>query len=163
MPPNVGKAKVVVPLYDSVYVHKDDITEEIEGVYSLLKIDPNNLAEEAQNQPLIFARIGFLAAEAKNERDFAKRRLELAEAECDHRIRREADAIGEKKPTETQIKNMVTVDDRIAELTEEWLDACRNADMLEVLRQSVKDRRDLVVELMRDARHEAGGYPGIPE
>lgn len=158
MPINVGKAKLSAPIFDDVIVHDEDVTAEITGLMQRLKIDANNLAEEAEDHPALFARLALLAEEASSEARWAKRRLELAKAECDGNIRRNAAFSGEKKPTEAQVENAIIIDPEVSQLMEEWLDAERASGILGALRQSLTHRREMLVELMRDHRHENAGY-----
>jgi len=158
MAPKVGKTKAVTPLFDDVFIREEDVTSEITGLMQRLKIDANNLAEEAQDHSALFARIALLAEEASSDARFAKRGLELAKAELDGKIRRAAALDGGKKPTEGQIENEIITDGGITSLIEEWLQAERSAGILSALRQSLTHRREMLVELMRDARHENAAY-----
>lgn len=165
MTPNVGKARVDVtktpmPIYDNLIVREDDWTEEVERLYARLKIDRPNISNEAEEQPTLFARIGFIAEEAIADANYLKRQLEIAKAEADSRIRRGAAAAGEKKPTEDEIKKAIVLDEDVQKAELDYLDADRVANLLVVVKQSFKDRRDLIVELMRNARQESAGYGG---
>jgi len=156
--PNVGKTRATAPIFDDVFINDEDVTEEITDVFHRLKIDANNLADEAVDHPSLFARIAVLAEEASSEARFARRRLDLAKAALDGKIRRESSVDGGKKPTEPQIENMVVTDPEITDLTEAWLDSERCAGIVSAIRQSLTHRREMLVELMRDRRHENASY-----
>lgn len=157
--PNVGKAKTaVIPMFEDVVIRGENVTAELDNVMNRLKIDGNNLGGEAVEHASLFARIAMIAEEASSEARWAKRRLDLAKAELDGDIRRRAAASGEKKPTEGQIENEIVTDDRISELTEALLDCERVAGITGAVRQSLTHRREMLVELMRDARHENSAY-----
>lgn len=160
MPPNVGKAKASVPVYDDVVVNGDDVTAEVTGLLERLPIDANNLQVEAEQHAALFARIALLAEEAASEARFAKKRLDIKKANLDGDIRKDAAAEGGRKPTEGQIENMIVSDPEIIEATDELLDAERAAGILGVLRQTMTHRREMLVELMRDMRHESSSYSG---
>ncbi len=155
--PNVGKAKARAPIYEQILVGGEDITAEIDSIYHELKINGNDLTNEAKKHAALFARVAFMAEEAASEMRYAKRELELSKALINHAIRRRALDSGERL-TEDGVKNAVIMDDEIVALTSELLIVERNAGMLNGLRQSLRDRREMLAELQRDARHEAAGF-----
>lgn len=136
----------------------EEVTDEVEEILASLKIDPNALEEEASNHPSVFARIAILAEEASNEARWAKRHLDLLIADADFNLRRKRE--DGWKPTDKAVDREIEGDDSIIKARESLLSAERTAGILSALRQSLTHRKDMIIELMRDKRHEWQPGPG---
>lgn len=140
---------LAIPLADG---KTRNVTDEVEAILKSLKIDPNDLDEEASNHSSTLARVSVLSEEASSEARWAKRTLEIVKAEVDHDLRREQ---GDgKKPTEAEFKAMVEVHKRVVDASEDLLDTERVAGILKAITSSVKDRKDMIAEMSRNKRHE---------
>lgn len=137
----------------------ENVTDEVEALLANLKIDPNALEDEASNHPSIFARFAILAEEASNESRWAKRHYDLVVADADSALRRKREEGW--KPTDKAVDREIAVDDDVLAARDAMLSAERTAGILNALRQSLTHRKDMIIELQRDKRHEwqpmAGG------
>jgi len=73
-----------------------------------IKVDLNALEEEWEKQTILYDHYATLEVEADEEKDKAERRLEIAKAEMDERVRNAPKTYGlEENPKETAIKGAV--------------------------------------------------------
>jgi len=142
-----------VTLFEDVYVRDQDVTDELKELLETMKIDPNNLSDEASNHAALFSRWAVLRAEAAANGRFLKRRLDLRRAEVDSEVRHALDVQGEKI-TEAKVTRGVETEQTVVAYTEELTDAERVVDILNSVCQALVHRREMIAELMRDARHE---------
>jgi len=133
---------------------RKDFTDEIDLIIARLKIDPNDLMNEAANHPSMFARLAVLSEEAASNARWAKRAAELARADLQGDLRKHYSTSESKKPSEEAIKAEIERDDDVVAAVEYQLDSERTAGILKGLVASVRDRREMIAEMMRDQRHE---------
>lgn len=137
--------------------HQRNFSNEADDLLASLKIDPNNLMEEAANNSAIFARWGVLSEEAASESRWCERELGITKAECMDDMRRRTWGGEEKKPTVDGLKALVEMDDKVMAAYERLLDAQRAQGLLRVIANSIKDRREMIAEMMRTSRKEWEG------
>lgn len=140
-------------LFDDVYVREEDVTDELKDLLDTMKIDPNNLAEEASDHAAFFSRWAVLRAEAAGNARFLKRRLDLRRAEADGEVRSSLDISGEKI-TEAKVQTGIDQTSEVIKYTEDLTDAERVSDILNAVCQALVHRREMIAELLRDKRHE---------
>jgi len=144
------------PIFDEVKVIDEDVTEELEELLAAMKIDPNDLTEEASSHSATFARLAVLAEEASSHARFLKKKLDLQGAELDSKVRRGIEDAGEKV-TEAKVDRDIATSDEIIDIKDALDKAERAAGILAALRQSLIHRKDMIMELMRDHRHDWEG------
>lgn len=136
--------------------HQRNFSNEADDLLASLKIDPNDLMEEASKNSSIFARWGILSEEAASEARWCEREVGIIKAEAMDDMRRHN--WGEdKKPSVDGLKALVELDDKVVAAYERLLDAQRAQGLLRVIAGSIKDRREMIAEMMRTARKEWEG------
>lgn len=140
-------------LFEQVYCHDLNLTDEVEDLLSRLKIDPNALDEEASEHSSLFARWALLAEETVAYERWVKRDLEIVQAEAEKAIRQRFAKKGEKA-TEGRIAAELKLDEEVCKVADQLLDAQRSSGILSAIRQSLVHRREMIAELLRDRRHE---------
>jgi hypothetical protein len=105
-----------------------------------LEIDRNNLDEEWERQPLLFAKWAEKAVEAAFDRDRAKENLDIVRAKLDHKIRTHAAATNEKI-TESAISNKIILEQEYQEANQQVIEATKNLGILNVARESFDHRK----------------------
>jgi len=122
----------------------DDLQELERG----LRISKDDLDKELIRQPQTFYSVSKLFMSALAEKDSAELRSKQIEAEVDYELRKAASHSGEKKPTETQLKNQISAHIRVRKAKRRILAAQAASAQLDALRESYKLRsyalRDLV-------------------
>ncbi len=155
MPKKAAKvtARVKPALFEEVFVREEDVTDEVSDVLDELKIDPNNLGTEAQEHASLFARWAIFAEEASHYWRRLKRDRDVLLAEKDVEIRKRLEE-DEGKVTEARVKAAIEADSDVVEMNDKLLDAERNAGILNAIRQSLTQRREMIAEMMRTERKE---------
>lgn len=103
----------------------DDLKAKHQGLLDRFKmftrVNRENLSKDmARNSSLMF-HVGEMKAQAEFAKDKAERKIELAEARADKRIRSKYN--GKKKPSEQQIKGMVQLDAEVKAAKDEFIEA----------------------------------------
>lgn len=127
---------------------KVDIAELVTG----LKIDPNDPSDDLRTQSAQFAWVAVLCSQAEYRVSIVKQELAVAKAAIAREIRSEADLQQAKKPTEAAIDEAVTVDPIITDLTDAFLNASREANILGAMREAYRQRRDMLGALAYSTR-----------
>lgn len=129
------------------YSHK--FSEEIDP-------DPTNLDAELIKQSSMFAFYGSMAVKAHSRAKKIKNRLEVVYANLDQEKRAAAMAQMRVDPklkfTEVMYEHMIITDSRYQELKLELLDAEEVADILDVWRDSMSSRREMLKQLAENSR-----------
>lgn len=131
-----------------------DFSSEIDEILFSLKIDPNDIDNEMADHASTFARIAILSEEAAHQARWAKRAVEIGKADLNYKLRKEYAQAEGRKPTDDAIKAEVEADDEIGDLIDDQLKAERTQGILKQLAQAVRDRRDMLMEMARNQRHE---------
>ena len=119
------------------------MTIDIAELRTYLQIDKLALDDEVVRQPSLFYEVSEAYAEAAAERDMLKEHLAGIDAELDKRFRKEGE-----KATEGKIKAQIQSYKAHQEAFDEWLEAKKQADKLQALKDAFQQRsymlRDLV-------------------
>lgn len=94
-----------------------------------LKIDRNALDDALVAQPGLYDKVATDWAEALSKRDQQKKDLESTRARIELKIRRKLEEAGDKV-TEATVKSMVDRDEVYREAINEYLESCKEADIL---------------------------------
>ena len=108
-----------------------------------LKIDKNALDEECMKQPSLYEKYSSISADALSDRDVKKLRVEEIRAQIDREIRQKALNSG-AKVTEKQIESEVTLDSRLKEVTNEYLEAKKVAETTQIIKESFQQKKDML-------------------
>ena len=112
-------------------------------VLQVLHIDKNNLDEELIGQSQTYYLAASDYAQAVSLRDATKEKLAQADADLDAAYR-----LGEKK-TETQIKNLITLDPEHIRVFNEYNEAKLEAAKIQALMEALSQRNDALKELCK--------------
>lgn len=125
----------------------------LEELREALKIDKHSLDDELMYQASLYGRVAEEHAYAVSRRDAANDECKRTDAELDLEIRRGFEA-EERKYTESLIHSTVQADPRHTEARTRYLNANRDVDLLEALRDSFRQRgfmlRDMVELYVRE-------------
>jgi len=108
-----------------------------------LKIDPNNLSEEASQQGAKYAYYAAIAEEAIAEVERLKNEKELRVAELAKEKRAELQAAGQKV-VEIRVEQMVKQDIRYQRVQEALIEAQRKAGVLRAVEKAFSQRKDMI-------------------
>lgn len=136
---------IQVRLGDSDPIHFD--LEELTIDYT----DVNAINKALSTQAGKFARVATLAAEARVLRESVEQTIKSLEAEADEKIRK---AAGEKKPTEVQIKNAVSMDNDVKKAYQSLLSVRRDELLLSALLQAWSQKKDCLTSLANNLRQQ---------
>lgn len=117
-----------------------------------LKIDTSNLDKEWVNQAPLFMKYSEAAAKARDVRDRAKERLDVARAEADSDIRKYPAKYGlsvDKKPTEGAILSCVIADSKVSKLQDDYLTAQYEESLLSSAVRAFDQRKSALEGLVR--------------
>jgi len=112
-------------------------------VESDLRIDPNNLSEEAAQQGAKYAYYAAVAEEAMADVERLKNEKELRIAELAKEMRAKLQAAGEKI-TEIRVEQMVKQDARYQRVQEALIEAQRKAGVLRAIEKAFSQRKDMI-------------------
>jgi len=128
------------------HVWERDVEEE-------LKIDPNDIDQEFQDQSGKFAWWATLASLA--EYNYLRKRQARKEKEADQyvQLRRLAEATG-KRVTEKQLEAQLTLDPEVKALVLQELEAQKQFSILSAITQAFRQRKDMLVSLGSNLRAE---------
>jgi hypothetical protein len=118
-----------------------------EELKAALDIERSELDFEIVRQPSLFNEAGEMAVEAAARRDMLKEKLSQKDADLYDRHRELLSEGADKKPSEAAIKMAIERDESHVKLTDKYLAAKAEADRLQVLRESFKDRSYMLREL----------------
>lgn len=113
-----------------------------------IKIDRERLDDELIANSHNFHHAGEGFAYAKSRRDAAEAALERVKAELDNEVR-ERMVADEEKYTETQIKQIILRETEFKDAHKKYLAACLEADSWEALRNSYRQRADMLKSLVQ--------------
>lgn len=104
-------------------------------------IDLARLEEEWVRQPSLAEEYGRQLADARQEYDLAKRRLDVAEAEAERDIRTDPVSYGISKVTEGAIKAAVILDKRVAKASTEVIQSNHSVGIAEAAKNAIEHRK----------------------
>jgi hypothetical protein len=126
-----------------------DFLKTIQDVKRQIRIDPSDLVEECINQPALHQQVGEAVVAAKELVKKAKENLAIKVAEIDTVIRKDSPkTFGLEKFTENAISNILIVNPYIKEAKEQLLNAETLFDSLEVLKETIKDRKSMLRDIV---------------
>jgi len=105
-------------------------------------INKYNLDEECLWQPQLFEKYAKLLVQAERERDFAKEKVELIQAETELKIRKKPLTYKlSEKPKESEIKSAITTQKEVRKAIEAYLEAVTNVKNLAVVVKRIDSHR----------------------
>jgi len=116
----------------------------------LFEIKENNLPNELADHPANFAWWSYLAREARDLALRAKLQLEIFES----KLWRDLKSDNSKRVTDKDCERQIKLNEKWRELYEEFLDATRRAEVLESVREALKQKKDLLVALATMKKYE---------
>jgi hypothetical protein len=119
---------------------------DIEEFKRYLKIDKHALDQELEEQPMLFFQISEAFVQAGAERDMLKEQLATVDAKLDNAARDTYNK-AEEKYTEAMIKNHVQTDKKHVGAFKLWLEAKKQADLLQVLKEAFQSRGYMIRDL----------------
>lgn len=115
-----------------------------------LDIDKYNLDEELIRHPQLYVEWALKAAEASEDKDQAKKDLELVKAEVESRIRKNPKKFGiADKATETAIRTAVTLHLKTRRYDDIYLKAIHNERVLSKIEKSFSHRKSSLEGLVQ--------------
>lgn len=144
-------------------------TDELANFEDDLHIDGNDINQAYCDQPALYAYWATLATKAKNLYERKKFEVEKQEnyikktliGELDSKVRMNLEMDGEKI-TESRVANCIYIDseyvlavDEYNKLKEELLDLQSSLSVLEVARESMNQRKDMLISLGAQLRQES--------
>lgn len=118
-----------------------------------------NLNEAMMEQAALSVHYARLAAEAKHQMESLKRRIELLEAYLDKHFRENWPA--DEKMTEKAVQSKIILNKNFQDLNKKLLEAKMNASFAESVQESFRQRRDMLIQIGKDAREELKGQVRI--
>lgn len=118
----------------------------IKELTKALKIDREDLDGAVSEQPELYYHVSLEAARAASRRDQAKDQLKVVEADLNQQVRKELLDAGEKV-TEKGLEHMVTAHQDRADAVADLLNAAREAEEWQALKESFQQRSYMLREL----------------
>lgn len=110
--------------------------------YNDLQIDLRNLHLEWLKQPMLREYWGKAHAEAMNERDHLKKKMEEMKAQLDSDYRTNwGELFPSIKMTEGSINNVITNTENYKKIYSNYLEACKNTNILASMLKTLDDRK----------------------
>lgn len=133
----------------SEYVNPDEFASDV-------KINMGDLSTELQQQTQKFAMYAMKAIRARRQYEIAEKALEITESQLDAQHRQ---VLKEENPktTETQIRSAVVNDPRYRNASMRVINARQEFGLAQAAERSFDQRRDMLLQLARDAAREQGG------
>jgi len=113
-----------------------------------LKIDRYVLDQELVKQPQLYSGWAIKEAEAANEKEWEKHRLELIRAQVEIKIRKDPEEYGIQNITEGIIKASITSHKKVRRQTKKYLEALHNERVLKKAERSYKARQKMLEGLV---------------
>jgi len=123
-------------------------------------LDTDSLDMEWTRQSSLFCKYSELYANAAFERDTLKEKVEYIKAEVALDIRENPEAYGLSKVTEGSIKELVTINQKVTDITDELLLATKNANILYGVKCAFEHKKAALESL---GRLYVSGYFGDPK
>jgi len=113
-------------------------------------IDKFQLEEEWQKQPYLFEKWSTRYAEAVDEKDRLKLKIEVVKADIENDIRNDPKKFGlGDKPTVNAIAAVVTTNEDVVTLTGAYLDAVKNSNILQGVKEAMNHRKSALENLVK--------------
>jgi hypothetical protein len=109
--------------------------------FDFFDIHEDTIAEHWLDQPRLVLQHGLKAADAKDEQDRAKARLDVVRAEVGDEIRKDPERFGLEKTTEASIAMAVTLDDRVRKAENDVFDARHKTEILQAVLTALEHRK----------------------
>lgn len=109
-----------------------------------LSIDINQLHIDAENQPVLMAEIGEIAAEAKAAAKRKKAELDEMKSALSLSVRSNPDTYGLTKATEASIASTVDIHDDVKNLKYECIELERHADLCKAIENAYHHRKSMI-------------------
>jgi len=122
------------------------MTVDLEEFRRYLAIDKTSIDDELMQHPSLYYTISEALVEATARRDAIKDDLAKTEAALDRELRAEFEVSGDKF-TESQIKNLILLDEERTKVNQQFLTAKSEADLLTALKESFHQRGYMLRDL----------------
>lgn len=116
-----------------------------------LKINEADLDDHLSKQPELFAKYGWIQAQARAKLERAEGALEEHEYKLDLELRKKKD---EEKLTENQIKAMVKTDEHRLKLAKKVMRAREQAEIVGAAKEAFAQRKDCLISFAANRRAE---------
>ena len=106
-----------------------------------IKINPIEIERELIDQPELFMKYAELHADAIQEKDRQKQKLDLLYSELEAEVRSNYMSYFTRKPTENQIKSWIAIHPRYVKAQEIYSNTCRNVNVTAGAKEAFAQRR----------------------
>jgi hypothetical protein len=115
-----------------------------------LRIDKDSLEECLVKQPELYAKWSTIWADATQERDQSKERLNIVRADLDMKIRKSWDILGfDKKPTDMAINTWICAHNDYRKANFELIQKTHAVNVLEAAKWAFQHRKDALDNLVK--------------
>ncbi len=109
--------------------------------HDFLNIDLEHLEDEWVKQPGLVAKFGELAADARQEFDEAKRRLDVVKADVGKKIREDPDEYGLSKSTVDAVNAAIILQPEVEEAEQDVINARHEFNVYEAMMTALDNRK----------------------
>ena len=118
-----------------------------------LKIDRYQLDRELEQQPQLYMDWALKSAEAADDKDWEKQRLDIVRAKAEQEVRKNPKKYGIENTTEGAVKAAITCHPKVRRQTKKYLIAVKNDRILTKAESAYKARQKMLEKLAeRDIR-----------
>jgi hypothetical protein len=144
---------------EMIEMTEQELKEHLSEFRGQLSIDPDSLEQECVVQPLLFCRIGELAAEARSDAKKSKEHVEYVKAQLKGEMRINPKTYGLDKVTDKAIEAAVQAHPDTQEAIRDYIETNKAADAMSILQTAAEQRRAMlknVVELFVHKYYNSG-------
>ena len=135
----------------------EDLTEKIRDFKSRIGIDPFNLSQECERQPILYSEIGDVASQARSVVRRAKDNLDYVIAEIRADIRLKPENYGLTKVTEGALDSAAILSKPVVDAKLSLREAEEISDVLGILVTTADQRKSMIRDMVKLYIAELGG------
>lgn len=119
------------------------------GYKESISINQNNLEEELTNQPFLYMKYAEKYANAVKKRDICEDLIRVLKAQLFVEAKDEWKSIWGHKPTETEIKSWIEINDKLNKERDNLIQLEYNVNMYSAMLQALQQRKGILSSLVQ--------------